>query len=1172
MADHDLCGRTLGEFVLREQIGMGGSGTVYRSVQPRLGREVVVKVLHQEHQDHNESLQRFVREAQLASQLDHPYAAHVYTFGVEDQGRLSWIAMELVRGITLKHWLAMHGRMPLEKLVPLVERIAQAVQAAHDLGIVHRDIKPSNVMVVEIAGELIPKLLDFGIAKVHQKAVHLPLDLGGSPPGSGAIVAGMPPRRTDTPDSGILETPEPPLCEMSEPLTPRGAKIGSPPYMAPEQWTNAVAVGPAADIYSLGILIYEALTGDPPFVANSDDEYYGCHLYDPVPEIFSPGLDPILQRALAKEPHDRHRTVLEVASELRAALKASQREQVRSAAQRWKDQGRPRGLLWGGDVLANVEDEVVPEALSEPESSFLADSRRHVRRFRWTWGAHVLSATAVVAAGLAYWSVVHSRVAAQRAKHETQLAQEQARAAQQVTDAITTQAELEQGRSALLHGEPDAQLHLGRAYQRGDHSPSTRFMYARALQPKLAELARFASLSGRMWSAAFSSDGRQIVTTDDRGAQVWDAQTYRLLFKLPHGDTVYQAVYSADGAKLVTTGSDGAVRIWDAASGALVRELRRGGAKPRYYAVAMSSDGKFVAAIDTKGDLADVWDAVTGAPITEIRNDGSEFPVLAFSADGRWLATTGGNDVRVFDVRTRTHATTIHGPRIHGLAFDPTGPRLLTGATTGDVAVWSLPSGTRIHHLREIGASVDAVAFSPDGRLVVAASRDGTEQVWHTKIGALQSEFNPRRNKILAVEFDRTSKLVLAAGADGTVVVADAAHGMPITVLEGPNNIARVAHFDTTSRRVIGASKDGTARVWDATAPYLRWSSPAVSDDCGTGTSAAPDGRFIAIGCRDYATHVWDTLRDQLLAELPSASHVGGESTSAFPAVSGAGDRAAIARGNTVEVYELPGRRLLRTIAHSALVTAVTFASTGRDVISGSIDGSVLVTPDNGAQLALPRSTGGIDAIAFLPDGRVVSADAGKRLRVYDRVGAILADLEIPMRVMSLRADGTHLVTVPVAPITTDTAPPLLLDLEHYRVIAQLEGHVGRVFSARWVAGNQILTTGGDGTVRLWDGSTGQLRTTYDGGKRFLADAALTPDGWVIAGGADGLLRFWDAATGRQLWALQAHTSQIIGVHVEGRDVVTRGFSGELSRWSLPRPEQVIRACSDQDRCAIMQQ
>jgi WD40 repeat protein len=470
-----------------------------------------------------------------------------------------------------------------------------------------------------------------------------------------------------------------------------------------------------------------------------------------------------------------------------------------------------------------------------------------------------------------------------------------------------------------------------------------------------------------------------------------------------HGDTVYQARYSADGARLVTAGGDGTVKIWDAASGTLVRELRRDGARLHYFIAALSPGSRLVAAIDTRGDVAHVWDAITGAPVAEIRNDGRQWPGLAFSPDGCWLATTGGNDLHVLDARTWRPVLTIRGARVRGLAFDPTGARLVTGATTGDVAIWAIPSGARIRHLRDVGEPIDAVAFSPDGQLVVAASRDGAVQVWRARSGELQSQLNPRHSKILAVEFDRTSRRVLAAGAAGAIVVLDAGQGVPDAVLEGPPNVL-VAHFDPSSRRIVGASLDGTARVWDATSPYHRWGAPPVSDDCGIVTTPEPDRRF------------------------------------------------AIARGNVVEVYELPGGRLLRTIAHDAAVNAVAFATTGRDIVSGAVDGSLLVTRDDGARLMLPASPGGIDAVELLPDGRLVSSDAQRRLRVYDPGGAVLRDLEIPARAMSLRVDGARLVTVPMH--SGAVAPPVLVDLERYRIIAQLEGHIGRVFSARWVAGD----------------------------------------------------------------------------------------------------------------------
>jgi serine/threonine-protein kinase len=313
----ELCGRTVGEFVLRERIGEGGCGAVYRCEQRALGREAVVKVMHRRLRDDVVELHRFMREAQLASQLDHPYAAHVYAFGIEQEDGLFWIAMELVHGTALDRWLATRGPLPLEVLIPLFNRVAEVVETAHQHGIIHRDLKPSNVMVIERAGRLLPKLLDFGIAKLMSApatsvaAAFEPQDERDAPPLDG--VAG------DITAECIGQRPvEPRLVR----LTLSGAAMGSPPYMSPEQWTSSGSVGPRSDLYALGVIAYEALTGRRPFHASTKLEYAELHRRAEVPPVgdqFPRELDALFRRALAKRPEDRPASALALAAELRVA-------------------------------------------------------------------------------------------------------------------------------------------------------------------------------------------------------------------------------------------------------------------------------------------------------------------------------------------------------------------------------------------------------------------------------------------------------------------------------------------------------------------------------------------------------------------------------------------------------------------------------------------------------------------------------------------------------------------------------------------------------------------------------------------------------------------------------------------------------------------------------------
>ncbi len=1820
----DLVGRTVGEFVLRERIDEGGFGAVYRCEQPLLGREAVVKVLHQRLRRNDVVLQRFMREAQLASRLDHPYAAHVYAFGIEPDDGLFWIAMEMVQGIALNRWLKERGPLSLAQLVPFFDRVAEVVQTAHERGIVHRDLKPSNVMVIERAGRLLPKLLDFGIAKLlDDAALPLPAPRGSRPHVAVSDDTAVSPGDGPSPSEVMTltgNTAPPPRRDSDQRLTHADATIGSPPYMSPEQWNNAVTVGPASDLYALGVVAYEALTGRRPFTATSIAEYVDLHCNYPVPPLgdgFSLDLDRLFQRALAKRPEDRWATALELATALRSAsglaasptdlprlddsvrdawiagapqplaesiaaldgarnahqardaaqelirnllryllavalatraqvrddrqdpalldlvrtlrrrdldedervrllrllvrplvgrrgahpipelvdlvtprddgsgdeldpilalhpttdhagsedlvrerlarllpelatllrklsfaleyvlvvprngdaerwtglrrqrraavtvqagelvkhhpmlldregrvcvdlwplvqvvspteraepelflfdgrgrtgarmiaapsgfehhdptvwewiatrviadidasasvggsdrapylgltpfstsdaarfvgretevdsfvnrlrqrplqvvvgpsgagktsfihagvlpalpaswrtvtlrpgsaplaalatrlatanltigelrpalesapataaaliaqtvtsgilvividhleelftlctsatervqfaavvaeLSASTegpirvvgairddflmdldalaplraqlspavvllgnptrdalvrivveparragyalsdpeladdmvsvvadrpgalallsftaarlwelrdrrfrqltrnaydamggiggalgrhaeetldqlsvdeqrlarevfrhlvtadgtralvtgkelrerlstaraeavidklvaarllavaenagephvevihdalinawprlqqwvredvddartRDQLRIAARQWQERNRSNSLLWRDDVLFDLErwlHRPGTSSLSDLETAFIAASRRYARRA--SRGRRVLGLFAI--GFIALFAVLQYQAL-------------QTRVAQRLGEARVTQIYVEQGRHALLDGKhTEALLYLAQAVHRGESSRSVAFMLERAAQPISSEILRLSSTSSRMWSAMFSRDGKRIVTSDDVGAQVWDATTGASLFKLPHEDTVFQAQFSPDGANVVTASVDGSVKIWMTETGALVRTLTQPqrDVAPSYRTLAISPDGNVVAATDTVRAVVRVWDSRTGDVLAELANDAADTSALGFSHDGRWFASTGGNEVVVFDTKTWQPACKLAVTSVSSLSFDPTAPRLVTGTSQGDVSIWELPSGDRSQHLLQVGERIDHVVFSPDGALVATAAGDGAELIWQAQSGRLLTRFTNHRRRIWSIEFDATSTLVVSGGSDGRVVISDVSTGVPISVFEGPEKAIIATHFDSGARRVVGAALDGTARVWEVSSAYRRWTSQPVGRDCVTAVNLQEDGQFLAVSCPEHdVTRVWHTPTDRLLAELPSVLRGDTKFHTPFPAVTTEGDLAAIARGRVVQIYELPGSRLVGTVEHLAQVTAVQFGTSGHTIVIGSADGIVSVTRDGVEQARLSVSSDAIDVVGSLPDGRVVVADAGKRLTVVDPArGVIGAGMTSSTRLRALRvsSDGRRLIGIPV---TRAPSPPMLWNLEDQTEIARLEGHNSQVYSAQFVRGGQeILTAGTDGTARLWEAETGRLRQTYFGTATVLYAAAMSPDGYMVATvGGDGILRFWDASTGAALWALPAHKSAIVGVQFQGDDVVTRGITGEISRWQISKPRsqtELVRRADSLARCA----
>ncbi len=281
-ADPYIGQEIIGQFRIVQRIGKGGMGAVYKAEQPAMGRFVAVKILHRQLASRADLVTRFRREARAMSRLTHPNTVRVFLYGQLDNGAL-YIVMEYLKGLNLHQITKRQGPMELDRAARILMQVCGALEEAHNVGIVHRDLKPENILLTEQGGmKDFAKVLDFGLAKVHD------VDL-----------------------------------QSSSPLTQDGMVFGTPEFMSPEQAKGKTLDG-RSDIYSLGVILYEMLTGKLPFDARNPTDYIRHHIKSPPIPVtqrvsdlyFPPQLDDVFARTLQKDRKDRYQTAVELATAL----------------------------------------------------------------------------------------------------------------------------------------------------------------------------------------------------------------------------------------------------------------------------------------------------------------------------------------------------------------------------------------------------------------------------------------------------------------------------------------------------------------------------------------------------------------------------------------------------------------------------------------------------------------------------------------------------------------------------------------------------------------------------------------------------------------------------------------------------------------------------------------
>jgi WD40 repeat protein/tetratricopeptide (TPR) repeat protein len=1079
-------------FTVLSELGRGGMGVVYLARRAVLNRPCALKmILSGDHASPEESV-RFLAEAEAAGRIRHPNALQIYSVGDHD-GR-PYLELEFADGGSLADRLD-GAPWPGRRAAAMVEPLARAVGEAHRLGIIHRDIKPGNVL---LTADGTPKVADFGLARSIAE-------------GSG--------------------------------LTATDSILGSPSYMAPEQAAGRTReAGPPADVYSLGAILYELLTGRPPFRgASMLDTLEQVKTAEPVP----PG------RLVPATPRD-----LET-----IALKCLQKDPARrypSAAELADDVGR---FLRGEPIAAR------PVGAAE-------------RAWRWCRrhpDVAGLSAACALAVVVGFALVVWQWRTAEGHRARAVLAEGQM--ARERDAAVTARRDADAARDDSLRLSAGLTLDKALALaDRGDQGAAVHWM-VEALRVSPAGEADAAS--------------RRLIRRD---LAAWSGRIHAPRLILAHDDHVTGVAFSPDGRTLATGSRDGTARLWDAATGTLrLPPIRSIG--PKISAVAFGPDGRTLHVVGGEGPGAGFYqrfDAETGRPSgpAERFESGPEVNAMVWncrcSPDGRTLWIQAAR----FGYLPRDAATGAPRPLLAGLGRVLAAPFPLPDGRTlvlceppgqgpGPLAFRDVATGRPVGELRVAPGEGGEFGLSPDGRVAfILTDRDEggrTVQMRELATGRpigppLRS---PARSDMLASRPD--GRVVAFGGQDGSVRFWDARTGRDLGAPLRHQGRIRAIAFGPDGRTLLTASEDATARVWDlgefgpaGWGDELAVAAPAVGHSTNTRTVAvdargarvlladhgaglarlidaatgrpigpplrhprneigaaafSPDGSIAATACADKdslatSLHLWDTASGRPIGPpLPHPNHVRLRALAFSP------DGRTLAAGDYtggVTLWDVAAGRPLRRLLQEEIVISVAFSPDGRTLAAGTADGrrhgpqARLWDVATGRPVGRPMGhTAWVEWVGFRPDGKALLTKSGYSDRLWD----------------------------------AGSGEPM--------------GEAQAALSARFVAafapdGRSFLCLDDTRTLRLRDAGTARAVGPAIANPARVTTAAFSPDSTTaVIGLEDGRVRLWDLATARPIGPPEVHRATIIAVAfaADGRASLSVSEDGDVRRRPVPEPD-----------------
>lgn len=1047
-------------------LGEGGMGSVFSARQQSMDRPVAIKVLKPRAARLKSSRQAFVSEAIITGGLDHPNIVPIYDVGKQADDALFY-AMKQVEGVEWKERLATNS---VDENLEILLRVSDAVAFGHARYIIHRDLKPANIMLGEF-GEVL--VMDWGLAMPSHD--H--------------------PRRNSF---------------------PRAKRGGTPHYMAPEMADDPMlGVDRRSDVYLLGAILFEIVTGKPPHTiestAGSRRERVKACLAAVAQNLIAKTdatgeLVDIAGKAMATNPADRYQTVPQFQSAVRdyiaheesieladqsARLLNSARQSgdyaefsraqfgFETALEQWPENARAveglkdtrqayaRTAFDRGDfdLAMSLLDDGDPEeaglAATVQVASTERDSRtnriQRLRRFSFMASLTI----AVLASVAALW------INSERNKALT--AQRNAERNAYNSDMLLAQRDWESNNIGHLWDLLD---------KHRDRDDLKSFEWGHWDRIIHSELLTLRGHSDSVSCVAYSPDGTLLASASaDHSVRVWDSVTGQTSIVLSgHIGAVTGVMFSPDGEQLASASKDKTIKIWNLVTGEELLTLK--GHDGGIRGVAYSPDGQQLASASADWTVK-VWDTNTGNVKLTFEEHRGVVTGVAFSSDGQLVASASQDfTVKVWEVATAQETLTLTGhlTDIASVVFSPDGQRVASASWDNTVKVWNAATGQELLTLQgrnEGEHGFLSVVFSPDGHRLASARADGTINVWN--IGDEDPlVLKGHSDKALSVAFSPNSQRLSSASADSTVKVWDASTGQEALTLNGHTSDVLGVAFNPTRQQLASACADDSVKLWNMTAGQESFTLKGHTNNVLC-VAFSPDGQRLASGSEDKTIRLWNPATGQDLLTLK-------KHTSAVSSVAFSPDGRLLASAGwdaTVRVCDAAsGRESFTLNGHTDKVLSVAFSPNAQWLASASLDGTVRVWDTGKAQetLMLRGHNAKIQCVAFSPDGRWLASASG----IYGEPGEV--------RIWEMATGQERLI---------------------------LKGHTDEIHSVAFSPSEQRLASGSrDGVVKVWDAATGQELLTLRGNAGAVASVAFSSDGQRLAAACEywwGSITVWDA-------------------------------------------------------------